>query len=363
MPDPSSRCRCSVFCSFIAAVVCFGGASQVSAQQDAAAAPAEADGDDTRLNVEPAAVRFVGFQLLHDNDGWVIDPFDSDDQHYTAGSRVDVFLQGEAIDRLGERLPWTHHFQDPEYAAGLAVSQLIFTARDVDLEEPPRTDRPYAGSLLFHAYIQRFDDDTMDHIELDLGVVGPSSLAEEAQTAIHTARGWDKQLKDEFVFDLTMRKTWKYGLFGTLSDRTGALGWGAEVLPQLGGTLGTVFRQAHMQVMVRGGYNLPGDFGPRRVFDSGLAAPDPVPTWGGYAFARLHGRAVQHNIFLDGNTYRDSRSVDKENFVGEFEFGVAAQLGKHVQLGWSWTALTDEYETDGANDSYATVSLTAHFEF
>ena len=114
---------------------------------------------------------------------------------------------------------------------------------------------------------------------------------------------------------------------------------------------------------MRGGYNLPGDFGPRRVFDSGLAAPAPVPGWGGYAFARVHARAVQHNIFLDGNTYRDSRSVDKENLVGEFEFGVAAQLGKHVQLGWSWTALTDEYENDGANDSYASVSLTAHFEF
>lgn len=315
------------------------------------------------LTQEDAGFHFVGFQLIHDNDGWVTDPFDNDDQHYTAGQRIDIFLQGGQIDRIGGWLPFTDQFTDPEYAGGIALSQTIFTPRDIQLETPPRNERPYAGVLLLHAYVQRFDDWTMDHVELDAGVVGSSSLAEEAQRAIHTARGWDKQLHDEFALDLTVRKTWKVGLFGTQTGREGTEGWGVELLPQAGGTLGTVYRQVHAQAIIRAGYNLPGDFGPRRVFDIGSAAPDPSGRYGAYLFARGHGRAVQHNLTLDGNSYRDSRSVEKEDFVAEFEFGVAARFGKHLQIGWSWTAVSDEYKNDDSNDSYASVSVAAHFEF
>ncbi len=321
------------------------------------------DEADSTLSSDSAKFRFVGFQLLHDNDGWITDPLDNDDQHYTAGSRIDIFLQGGPVDRVGRWLPWSGNFDNPEYAGGIGISQTIFTPRDIELEEPPRSERPYAGILLFHAYVQRFDDRTMDHIELDAGVLGPSSLAEETQQSLHTARGWDKQLHDEFVFDATVRKTWKFGLFGTETGRTGVDGWGIELLPQAGGTLGTAYRNAHAQLLFRAGYNIPGDFGPRRVFDIGSAAPDPEGRWGWYAYARGHGRAVQHNITLDGNTYRDSRSVDKENFIGEFEFGFVGTLGEHLMLGWGWTAVSDEYENDNSLDSYATVSVTAHFEF
>ncbi len=312
---------------------------------------------------EDAGFRFVGLLLLHDNDGWITDPFDNDDQHYTAGQRADIFLQGGPIDSIGKWLPFANTFTNPEYAGGVGVSLGIYTSRDIDQETPPRDERPYAGLLLFHAYVQRFDDKSMDHFELDAGVVGSSSQGQESQQWIHTAKGWDKQLHDEFMIDLTVRRTWKIGLFGTETGREGTEGWGVELLPQVGGTFGTAFRQAHAQMIIRAGYNLPGDFGPRRVFDIGSAAPDPSGRWGVYAFMRGHGRAVQHNITLDGNSYRESRSVDKEEFVGEFEFGFATRLGKHLQLGWSWTALSEEYENDQSDDSYASVSIAAHFEF
>ena len=333
----------------------------LQAQQDQAA-PTSTYSDTTEIPARED-FRLVGVQLMHDNDGWRTNPFSNDDKHYTAGSRIDFFLQGGPVNSVGNWLPFKDHFKSPEFAGGVGVSQLIFTSKDRDQEDAPIDERPYAGSLLFHTYIQRFDDITIDHIEIDMGVVGPSSLAEETQTLLHTSRGWDTQLKDEFVFDLTLRKGWKYGLFGTQTGREGVDGWGAELLPQFGGTLGTVFRQAHAQMTVRAGYNIPGDFGPRRVFDIGSAAPDPLGRWGGYIFARGHLRGVQHNIFLDGNTYRSSRSVDKENVVGEFEAGIAAQLGRNIQVGWSVTALSDEYETDNESDSYASVYLTAHFNF
>ena len=43
---------------------------------------------------------------------------------------------------------------------------------------------------------------------------------------------------------------------------------------------------------------------------------------GWYLFAGAEGRAVGRNIFLDGNTFQDSPSVDKNIFVGELSAGV-----------------------------------------
>ena len=42
-----------------------------------------------------------------------------------------------------------------------------------------------------------------------------------------------------------------------------------------------------------------------------------------YLFAGLEGRAVFRNIFLDGNTFTDSHSVDSKHFVGDIQAGLA----------------------------------------
>jgi len=44
---------------------------------------------------------------------------------------------------------------------------------------------------------------------------------------------------------------------------------------------------------------------------------------GGYVFAGVEGRAVARDIFLDGNTFQKSPSVDKEPLVGELAVGAA----------------------------------------
>lgn len=67
--------------------------------------------------------------------------------------------------------------------------------------------------------------------------------------------------------------------------------------------------------MLRLGQRLPLDYGPPRIQPSlpgsGFFVP-PQDRFGWYLFAGVEGRAVARNIFLDGNTFRDSRSVDKE---------------------------------------------------
>jgi lipid A 3-O-deacylase len=42
----------------------------------------------------------------------------------------------------------------------------------------------------------------------------------------------------------------------------------------------------------------------------------PKGGFGWCLFASFEGRAVARNIFLDGNTFTDSHSIDKKTFVG-----------------------------------------------
>ncbi len=41
-----------------------------------------------------------------------------------------------------------------------------------------------------------------------------------------------------------------------------------------------------------------------------------------HLFASFDGRAVARDIFLDGNTFRNSHSVDKKYFVGDMSVGM-----------------------------------------
>ena len=79
------------------------------------------------------------------------------------------------------------------------------------------------------------------------------------------------------------------------------------------------------------GWNIPRDFGTFPIRPAGdpnapLNAQDPHVSrdqrFGLYVFAAADGRAVLHNIFLDGNTFTDSYSVDTKHFVADIGAGV-----------------------------------------
>jgi lipid A 3-O-deacylase len=46
-----------------------------------------------------------------------------------------------------------------------------------------------------------------------------------------------------------------------------------------------------------------------------------------HAFAALDVRYVMHDITLDGNTFKDSASVDRKDLVADLGVGVAAHWG------------------------------------
>jgi hypothetical protein len=93
--------------------------------------------------------------------------------------------------------------------AVLRLSQSMYTPRDRTRTDLVADDRPYAGLLalsvawnLRHAEPARASD-RLDTYELTLGVIGPASLARQAQNAVHELigvdrfLGWDHQLGNE----------------------------------------------------------------------------------------------------------------------------------------------------------------------
>ena len=86
--------------------------------------------------------------------------------------------------------------------------------------------------------------------------------------------------------------------------------------------------------------------------------PDDGWTW--QLFAGATGRAVAHNIFLDGNTFKDSHSVDKNYFVGDLTGGLAFTISDY-RLAYSINYRSDEFKNQGDDSVFGSLTLSTRF--
>jgi len=243
------------------------------------------------------------------------------------------------------------------------LGQAMFAPNDITLRDPPLDDRPYAGYLFGTVALSADTGTRLDTVALDLGVVGPPSLAEQAQKLVHNfigddPKGWDTQLPTEVAFRVVYEQSHKIGA---------ALGpefWGLEVdaIPQATVALGTVDTSLSGALTLRAGRSLDMDYGPPRVRRSlaGFAAVDKQAPEGWYVFVSAEGRLVGRNLFLDGATFRDSRSVDSETFVPELAAGAALRL-RGAMLTYSHVFRAPEFETRNGWTQFGSLSLQIPF--
>jgi hypothetical protein len=188
----------------------------------------------------------------------------------------------------------------------------------------------------------------METFRLDVGVIGPESLAEETQKIWHGVdpQGWDHQLRTEP--GVVLRYDRRY-LF---SGQAGESGWGYHFIPDLGGSVGNVATLLSAGSTLRFGYKVPNEF---------EAPHGPTPfQFGAYAFAGVEGRFVVRNVFLDGNTFRSSHSVDKKPLVADAKIGITLVL-KMVELTASHVFRTREFNHQQSSDSFGSATLTFKF--
>ena len=276
----------------------------------------------------------IGFSAIAGACGYA----DADDTHgtYSFVLENDVFYNLDRDYTNGFQFAWTSPKIDGpcwecdaarllpffegagQMRVNYALGQSMFTPKDLTLVNPPLTDRPYAGWLYGSMGVVAKDTEVggsqwshLEQLQLSLGVVGPSAQTEEVQKFVHKLigstepMGWDTQLRDEPAFLLTYERSWRYRVENL------PFGLGMFATPHLGGAVGNVFTYANAGATLTLGWNLGDDYGPPRVQPStpGSGYFEQVDGVGLYVFAGVDGRAVARNIFLDGNTWQDSRSV------------------------------------------------------
>jgi lipid A 3-O-deacylase len=245
---------------------------------------------------------------------------------------------------------------------GLSFGQKKFTPEDTLATNPDPKDRPYAawlyGAVTLHSYTPR----ELGTLELQLGVVGPSALGEWVQNTTHDlmridrAYGWDYQIRDEPGINLVTNRQWR--LNGEPDAAGRRFGW----VPSLAASLGNVHTYAAGGMMLRYGTELEADFGPPRVrpVSAGSIFFQPTGRFGWYVFGGVEGRAVARDISLDGNTWRDSRSVDREVLVGDASLGFAL-IFESARLTATYTIRSKEFETQREASQFGSISLAFRF--
>lgn len=353
----------------VAAVLCFG--TPVSLAGTLTLAPDAAD--DAAIGAPadaPAEREPYTFEMHWDNDGGFLKRNQPRDRYYTSGVALSLAHRPDWADDLAEHMPFAEQFGPARTAAGYTAGQLMFTPADITTSALQRNDRPYAGYLFAGVYWQRASEHTLDHFQLDLGLVGPSALAEQSQDLVHRGvgadepEGWRHQLRDEPTLQFYVRKKWRVDLPDIVVGRGFRLQ--SQLLPSVGAAVGTVYRHVEAGAIARIGLNLPDDFGPGRVRDLRSAVGNVQRGWSGYGFVGVNGRLVEHNLFLDGNTWRNSHSVAHEPFVAEFQAGWAVQYRGDRwagHFGYSQVYQTDEFRDQGATHAFGSLTASVTYWF
>ncbi len=295
---------------------------------------------------------------------WENDIFGDQDGNYTNGFRL-AWMSSEK--NQPEWVNWAAENLLPIDADGhkrvsIALGQSMFTPDDIEAAVPDPNDRPYAGWLYTTVGVVSDTGSTLDSAMLTLGIVGQNALGEQTQEFVHDLiddrdpNGWDYQLHTEPGIIFTFERQWRN--FYQISP----LGFGFDATPKAGVNLGNIFTDAMVGATFRFGQDLPADYGPPRIRPS-LPGSDffiPAENFGWYLFAGVEGRAVARNIFLDGNTFEDSPSVDKENFVGNLQTGLAMTFGD-VRISYTHVFNTREFKTQTTPSQFGAVTLSYRF--
>lgn len=321
------------------------------------------------LGATPARAQFVpsaadtrgALTILFEND--ILGGF-GQDQHYTQGLRLSYLSREENVwnwVRSGARkLPFFP--DDARLRATYSLGQNLYTPEDIKTKEVVEHDRPYAAWLYAAVGLVGDTGRKLDTVEFSVGVVGPAALGEPLQRWVHgiiaspDPQGWDNQIANELALQLFYERKWRVPWKPGWLD---ALGLETDFTPHVAGALGNVFVQAATGGTLRLGSDLPADYGAPRIRPSVPGSEFFVPRRdvSGYLFAGLEMRGVLHNIFLDGSTFADGHSVEKNLLVGDFQGGAAVVLFG-TRIAFTYVVRTREFVGQNEVDKFGAITLS-----
>lgn len=283
------------------------------------------------------------------------------DRYYTNGLRIGFTSGTGAVPQpLATLGGWLFGSGQSRYS--IDVSQQIFNAYDTTTGDPPPGDRPFAGVLMANFGLWQDTATSRGMLGIGVGLVGPDALGEQVQNNFHDligqgkVEGWETQLPDQPLFQLTAGKTWR--------QRTGTV-FGLETDALLDASAGVglerIYGEGGGQLRIGSGLN--SDFGVSRVLPgpSGGDVFRPVQPFVWYLFAGVDGQVVGYDVTLNGTLWRDSRSVTPLRPVGE-GYGGLALMAYGVRLTYTQVVQSQEFQHQkGGAHQFGSLALSVRF--
>lgn len=289
------------------------------------------------------------------------------DENYTNGIRISY------LD-VGSTPPKVAHFFDsyvPFFrinettSVSYSIGQNLYTPEVITTPIPDPEDRPYAAFLYGSMGLTTIEKNHIDELEVTLGIIGPWALGEEVQDNYHALinaddpRGWDEQLDNELGVILSWQRSWPDAYATDFSD------FHMQIKPHTSLSIGNVYTYAAAGATLQ--------FTPKkyRWQTQPLRVRPAIPGNGYYnvpegkfawsLFSGIESRAIARNIFLDGNSFEDSPSVDKKPVVVDINAGVSLTYGR-TQISYTLNWRSNEFDGDRSDEAvFGAVSVGYRF--
>ncbi|VUD41943.1 hypothetical protein TDB9533_00592 [Thalassocella blandensis] len=295
------------------------------------------------------------------------DIFFKDDGGYTNGVGI-AWGHGlfERFDK--ENTPWPLHLlvkhlpintqEGRHRAISYLVGQMMSTPEDITKPAPEPGDAPYAGLLAGRVTFHSFNAVRTDRLTLVLGMVGPSSGAEDAQSLVHDVtgsenpQGWDTQIKDEPVFRVERSRSDRY--WDTAFDN----GLEMDLVGTSVGGLGNLSSDIGYGLGLRFGQSLRDSF----PTATNLPGREINPTAGNrnqhwMIYMNLLGSYTFNNIMIEGNTFKDSYGAELVHEQLKFSFGAAYNIGKWA-FSYTGALSSKQYEAQDDMGKFGSINVT-----
>jgi lipid A 3-O-deacylase len=260
------------------------------------------------------------WRLTEDNGNlavWVPSHKRTDD-NYTQGLRLQI-----TTDHVFGFLSEISHFlldpldtSEPPDAGHYEIGQEIYTP-PFRKNGPLPSDRPYAGWLYARAASDILSNRRDQSLGIDVGVIGPPSLAGPTQNAFHAITGtgpqesgWAHQLQFEPGVILRYEDSFLLADWAIADHRF------LTIVPHGDLLAGNVYDRADIGVTGRLGWGLSHPWS--------LTAPRDAIEF--YVTGSLNGSYVLRNLFLDGSTFRPSPRVHALALTSEHDVGAGVRI-------------------------------------
>ncbi|MDP1647603.1 MAG: lipid A deacylase LpxR family protein [Rubrivivax sp.] len=279
---------------------------------------------------------------------------------------------------------------NPAHSQNVVVKfgQSIYTPNDPLRTDLIVDDRPYAGLLYVgmswnrRTHASQSATEMLDTREITLGVIGPWSLAEQAQNLVHDAigadrfLGWEHQLKNEPALQLALDRKFK----NYRGDGAVTPGLSADSIRSIGLRLGNIETSAALSIEGRIGWNIPNDFGTYPIRPGAENRPPSSashrgtsneaariasgPRAGVHLFGTLEAKLVARDFSLDGNLFRSSHRVTRRPWVAQAAVGFSAQgvvAGHRAKLAVMRVYRSREFKEHESDHAYGSVALSIEY--